>query len=279
MNKLVKQQFLFVQSKNRSNGNTYDFTLDIPDQLIACEDDEILAITLLGFNFFHDFYIVNDDNNSFMLTKLSNATSKVVTLPNGNYPYSTLYKTINSLYGSNICTWDSVRNKLKFTFDDPHKLTFINGSYEILGFDIGEYTGTSIESVNVLNHSANISTICVQLGNVQPYKCYNLDNMYTKEANVSSLLMAIPVDAVPFGLFNYTNSGSEFKLFVHDKRLQQLRFTLTDCLGNPLKMLPDFTMSLKVETYIEEDEDVQLQTLQKILEYTRLDFISKHVKK
>lgn len=279
MNKLVKQQFIFVQSQNRSHGSTCDFTVDIPNGFVACEDDELMAITLLNFNFFHDFYIVNDDNNTFSITKLSNGFKKTITLPNGNYPYSTLYKTINTLYGANVCTWDMVKNKLIFTFEEPHKLSFDNASHQILGFVNADHTGTRLEGDYVLNHGASISNICIQLGEVQPYRCYNLSNMYTKEANVSSLLLAIPVDSVPFGLFSYSNNNSEFKLFVHDKRIQQLHFTMTDFNGNKLTMLPEFTMSLKVETFIEEDEDVQVQLLHKILEYTKLSFLSRNLRR
>lgn len=279
MNKLVKQQFIFVQSQNRSHGSTCDFTVDIPNGLVSCEDDELMAITLLNFNFFHDFYIVNSDNDTFSITKMSNGFKKTITLPNGNYPYSTLFKTINTLYGANVCTWDMVKNKLIFTFEEPHTLSFDNASHQILGFVNADHTGTRLEGDYVLNHGASISNICIQLGEVQPYRCYNLDNMYTKEANVSSLLLAIPVDSVPFGLFSYSNNNSEFKLYVHDKRIQQLHFTMTDFNGNKLTMLPEFTMSLKVETFIEEDEDVQVQLLHKILEYTKLSFLSRNLRR
>ena len=277
MNNLIKTQYLFVKSENRKDGETYDFTINIPNRYIECEDDEILCITLLNFNVYCSWYNVNDNNNTFTLKRVSNNQSTTITLPHGNYPFKLLYQTINSLYGSNICTFNKVSNKFVFSFSEPYTLTFNDNSYQLLGFSNTSHTGTTITSDAVINPFSNLDNICVHLQGVQPFRAYNLDNMQGTDLVVSDLLCAIPFTTAPYDMFNYVNTNSEYKMFVYDKSLQNIRFVITDFNNNHLSNLPDFTMCLKVETFLYEEEDEQLHMLKKILEYTKLNYLSKHL--
>jgi hypothetical protein len=229
---------------------------------------------------FSSWYVVDETNNSFNLTRCSDQHVTTIELATGNYPYKTLYQNINTIFGKNICNWDKVKNKLYFTFtvEEPYALSFNNKSYELLGFNNSTYAGSMIESENVLNPLFKMDTICLNIYGINPYRTYNIDNMNGKEMKVSSLLMAIPFNGAPYDVFTWTNVNSEYKLFVYDKEIQQLRFVLTDFDGNELDFLPDFTFTLKVDTNILESEDKTLQTLERILEYTRLSFIAQNIK-
>jgi hypothetical protein len=278
MDKLIKTQYIFVNSKNRSSGSNYNFTLNIPNRYIECEDDELLAITLLNFNMFWDWYAINDTNNSFSFRRISNNTVTVINLPSGNYTYKLLYQTINALFGSDVCVFNKLKNTMKFHFAEPYELSFNNQSYEVLGFNNSTYTGTLIESVSVLNPMAKIQNICVHIDGIQPYRCYNLHNLHGDTVEISNLLMAIPYTNPPFDVFSFSNQSSEFRMFINDKRIQTLNIRLTDFEGNDLTFIPECTMCFKLETYIQTDEDEVLQTLKKLLEYQRMSFLSKHLK-
>lgn len=278
MDKLIKTQYMFINSKNRSSGTNYNFTINIPHRYIECEDDEILAITLLNFNMFWDWYAINETNNSFNLRRISNNTITVINLPYGNYTYKLLYQTINSLFGSDVCIFNKIKNRMKLHFAEPYELTFNNLSYEVLGFNDSIYTGNVIESVSVLNPMAKIQNICVHIDGVQPYRCFNLDNIKGENVEISNLLLAIPYTNPPFDVFSYSNQSCEFRMFIYDKRIQTLKIRFTDFEGNDLTFLPESTMSFKFETFIQTDEDEVLQTLKKLLEYQRMSFLSKHLK-
>lgn len=277
MNKLVKSQCIFIQSKNRTSGTTYNFDIDFRNQYISCEDDELMSITLLNFNMYCDWYVVNDTNNNFSIRKLSNNETINITIPTGNYPYKTLYQTINLLYGSKVCNFSKIQNKFFFTFSEPHQITFQDKSKEILGFTNNAYTGSVIMSDYVLNPTKLLDSICVSMNGVQPYKCYNLSNN-NGFIEISNMLCAIPFVSAPYDIFTYSNTGDNFKLFVFDKNIQKLSFRITDFDGNDLTYIPEFTMCLKVDTYIEQDEDEQLQVSKKILEYTKMNFLTKHLR-
>jgi hypothetical protein len=181
------------------------------------------------------------------------------------------------LAGSTVCSFNKIKNKFRFTFDEQHRLTFNDNSSELLGFTSGTYTGTIIESDEVVNPFHQLDNICVHLSGVQPYKAYNLDNMESSEVVVSDLLCAIPFNAPPYDMLNWVNTGNQYQMYVHDKSIQSLTFKITDFKNTPLKYLPNFTMTLEIETFQSYDEDEELQTLKKILEYTKMNFLSKHV--
>ena len=277
MNNLVKSQYLHIQSKYRTNGETHSFDIEVPNRYIECEDDELMAITLVNFNFFQDWYNITTENNTFTLTKVSDSSAMMVVLPTGNYPIKTLVSTINTIWGSKICSWNKVKNLLYFTFDEPYTLTFDNASYEVLGFENTAYTGSVFSSVNVLNPMAHLQNIVVRINGLMPYKCYNLENT-GNNLTISNILMSIPFDNTPFDMFSYTNDNNEFRMYFHDKRVMRFTISLTDYEGNPLTFIPDWTATFKIETFMEEEEDEQLQVLKKMLEYTKMSFLSKHLK-
>jgi hypothetical protein len=220
---------------------------------------------------------VNDTNKSFTTTRVSDNTSQTITLPTGNYPYKLLYQTINLLVGSQVCSFNKIKNKFRFTFDEQYTLAFNDRSYELLGFSNEIHSGNVIESDKVLNPFGVLDNICIHLKGVQPYRAYNLDNMEGSEVVVSDLLCAIPFTSAPYDMYSWTNTGNQYQMYIYDQSLQSLGFKISDFRNEALTYLPNFTMTLKVETYQTYDEDESLQTLKKILEYTKMNFLSKHL--
>jgi hypothetical protein len=163
MERLTNTQTLFISSKNRNSGKTHDFSIEFPSRSVECEDDELLSITLLNFNMFASWYSVDENNNSFNIKRSSDQHTTTIELAHGNYPFKTLYQNINLIFGSNICNWDKVKNKLYFTFTDPHSISFNNKSYEVLGFNNETYTGTVIDGVYVLNPLLKMDTVCLNI--------------------------------------------------------------------------------------------------------------------
>jgi hypothetical protein len=182
-----------------------------------------------------------------------------------------------------------IKNKFRFTFDEPHNITFTDNSHELFGFTAGSSPCTTtqigvglaarwhIESDEVLNPFHQLDNICVHLSGVQPYRAYNLDNMISTDVVVSDLLCAIPFNVSPYDMLNWVNSGNQYQMYIHDKNIQSLNFKITDFKNEPLTYLPNYTMTIKVETFQSYDEDEILNTLKKLLEYTKMNFLSKHL--
>jgi hypothetical protein len=129
----------------------------------------------------------------------------------------------------------------------------------------------------VLNPFNQLDNLCVHLSGVQPYRAYNLDNMVSSDVVVSDLICAIPFTTSPYDMLNWVNVGNQYQMYTQDKSIQSLNFKITDFKNVLLTYLPNFTMTLKVETYKTYDEDESLQTLKNILEYTKMNFLSKHL--
>ena len=277
MEKLVKTQNIIFQSKNRQVGTTTNTQIDFAENMILCDDDELMSIKLSSFSLYSNQYLINDTNNSFTLVKVSDISYTNFVLPSGTYPYKTLADTINLLAGGKICTYNRVQNKLYFTFTEPYTLIFNDLSYAILGFDNASYTGTSISSVYVLNPTVNIQNLCIHLKNLTPYKVYNIDNTkgYT---TISDCLMVIPYRIEPFDTFYYENTGNQYVMFFNEKKIQELEIIITDMDGNEIVNLPDWTMTFQIDTHIDNDEQTIITLLTNIFEYTKLNFLSNYTK-
>ena len=280
MNKFVKTQTVFFQSSKRHDTTSTPSTVDIDfsSDMIRCEDDEIMSIKIVSFSLYNSVYLLNETNKSFNLKRLSDNHTTTVNMRAGNYPYRTLAQYINMYMGFDVCAWDKVQNKFSFTFSEPFEITFNDESYKTLGFTNTAHSGISFISDNILNPTAHIQNLCVHLRGLTPYKCYNVDNI-DGQSKISDLLMVIPYNIVPFDVFTYTNHGNHFNMYFFEKSIQQLSLTITDMDGNIIDDLPEYVVTFEINTYIEEEENTTLQTLQKILEYTRLSFLSKYINK
>ena len=74
----------FISSKNRqSQENVYDFTIDYPDNILLCRQNEYMELNILSFDMANTMYNINGNNNSFEI--ITNGTAVSLNIPNGNY--------------------------------------------------------------------------------------------------------------------------------------------------------------------------------------------------
>lgn len=266
-------QYIFIQSKYRSHGTPYDYTVTIPDNIITSvnNDDEMLCLTIQSFSTYHSWYMVNDNYNTI---KLKNNVSQVETtihIENGNYSYKNLSRYINDIYEDGTVEYNPSTNRFEFTFSQSHTLYFLDKSYSILGFNVGEEpTGTSFTSTNVLKarQSDHICMNILDLHQVYP----NADNI-GGVIKLSNMVMYLPIVSAPFDLITYENKNDEFSYYVRGNKLNKIHIRVTDLDGETLDYIPEHEFVLRVEVVktSESTNDVNKaladmnQTLQMIL--------------
>lgn len=288
----VKEQYLFVQSKNRVAGaGPYDFQINLPDGMLSCDQDEIYSITLQDFNIVFDWYLINEKNNKIGFQNIQKQIETgiyqppfIITIPSGNYNYRRLAEYVSSQYPKVKCEYLTAQNKFSFTFTETHSIWFdfetqpyawelwgfksmiLSGGVDLEGRPLpdiptpdGNFTvGTVIISPNQTNMSSIVDEIVLNLYGVSPYKnSFNID-MLGKTINISNILIAIPFSANPFSLVSYTNLNQTNKMYINEKKIHLLQFQITDFDNTPLKYISDWTATLKIETHKvdEKNEDV-----------------------
>ena len=60
----------FISSVNRvSNEYAYNFTIDYPDGILSCEQQEYIELNVLSFDMLNSMYNMNASNNTFRIKK------------------------------------------------------------------------------------------------------------------------------------------------------------------------------------------------------------------
>ena len=78
----------FISSKNRqTQENVYDFTIDYPDNILLCRQNEYMELNILSFDMANTMYNINGNNNSFEI--ITNGTAVSLNIPAGNYNIKT----------------------------------------------------------------------------------------------------------------------------------------------------------------------------------------------
>lgn len=269
MDNLVKTQSIHVSSREAGdNPSAYD--VNLPREGIVCEDDEILVISLQSFKCFLDTHLVNAANNAFAINGIS------IILPVGTYAFRALVAAINSLYGSRVCSWNKQRNSL--VFQSPVAMTIdVGNASDTLGFPPGTHTGTYLEG-GALDPMRRLANVVVHLDGLSPHRCFNLNN-HGGFCDPTSALHVIPLDAAPFSWFNYEPTMAS-GMIVNDKNIQALRVRFTDLHGEQLDgLLPHHSLILHMSTHLKRDEDESLGVLKQIAHLSRMQLLTKHLKK
>ena len=82
----------FISSENRQpNEAIYNFSVDYPDGILTCKDNETMELNVLSFDMPNTMYNINSTNDHFQIT-LDNADNRSIHLKHGNYSVKTLLK-------------------------------------------------------------------------------------------------------------------------------------------------------------------------------------------
>jgi len=298
---------MYISSIDRQNGEEINnFAITFPQTFLNVQHTEIIRMFLVGFSCTNYFYTTNYYNNEFQVSFDGGATWNTHHLPIGNYTTSqnlTNFSTIiGTAYPGTYVVWTALAgsktgqysyivetgNPFLLRFPESASPTqFANyGASALLGFNLGGANATTGETTPYII-SFNSTSQVAPAPPVEGYLPYINLKISTPPQNVSfnnltgyldytTTFANIPIGNAPFGEpINYlpqdTNTWS-WQSPAKGVKIGRVSFQLQDPAGNPLAMMGDYSMSIRMDVYI-DDVVEQLKLLRESLKMQKIMFL------
>ena len=257
----------FISSKNRqSQENVYDFTIDYPDNILLCRQNEYMELNILSFDMANTMYNINGNNNSFEL--ITNGTALSLNIPSGNYNIKTFGNKIQSLINNPNITivYNEAQNTYTFT-----KLSTDTNIYKIKPITIGKLIGLNDNQEYTLNFDTGLidlidyNKVVIHTNNLSFY----YSNVANKQNNQSIFNNVIfwksKADIEPYALMRYNNEdgGNSFVYKIQDKQIPSINFMLKNERGEFIEDAPDYLMVVQYNFYEMKDTTTSLISIDK----------------
>ena len=274
----------FISSKNRqSQENVYDFTIDYPDNILLCRQNEYMELNILSFDMANTMYNINGNNNSFEL--ITNGTALSLNIPSGNYNIKTFGNKIQSLINNPNITivYNEAQNTYTFT-----KLSTDTNIYKIKPITIGKLIGLNDNQEYTLNFDTGLidlidyNKVVIHTNNLSFY----YSNVANKQNNQSIFNNVIfwksKADIEPYALIRYNNEdgGNSFVYRIQDKQIPSINFMLKNERGEFITDATDYLMVVQYNFYEIKDTTTSLISIDKQMKqiYTLLMFALQRLK-
>lgn len=222
---LDKSRTLYINSKNRTHGDSTDFSvqLDLPREI------EFDRVVCLAASIPKSFYLIGHDSIFYLNEGILQAA---ITMPRGNYSLSAFKSTVISLlnaHSPNNWTYNvsyparssTDTGKLRYTVSgntSQPSLQFTEKLYEQFGFDknsTNQFTLGTLDSTNVIN--------------LQKESTLYIHSDMCDSGNDNILASVYANDSTDFGsiTYKYQDAHVESKKLVSNKS-NTFRFYLTD---------------------------------------------------
>lgn len=241
---------LYISSKYRNSGTPSNYTVALPQVLNADPNMELCRISLKNFTTYNSWFIVKQGANTIRM----NSTPYIV--PEGNYTYQRLAKTIEALFQDTTVQWIQEQNKVRFSFPSSRSLIF-DDLGTTLGFTPNQvYTGSVITSpFPMLPYSD--PHLFIHLNNISPTAEHLVLSNHTGELRVSNILAKVLINASPFQLITHQQVLESDGIITGDETLNSLEVFITDSEGNEFVDMPNHDLVLTIEYMDVEDFDAK----------------------
>ena len=221
----IDTKIISLTSQTATVKNNSTFLSDVRYEFghILNDDHSIIhkQIQLLHAQIPYSFYVINNTNNRFRY-RIGASINGTVTITNGNYTANSLIAALRAIILSTsavdvVITISSITGKLTFT--PPGGQNFIvfnttsaipNSIGTILGADPETSpSGTPLTLTRPLN-LLGIKNLQIRSDNL------NMQNISSLGGGASTLLCTIPVNSVPFGMIDYSDSGKNLISITND---------------------------------------------------------------
>lgn len=210
----------FISSENRQGTEpVYNFTIDYPDGILTCRENEYMELNVLSFDMPNNMYNINGTNNQFQIILNNENYTKTFTIPHGNYSVKSLMVEINNLIKGNVILSENIMyyslylNKISlsvkyneaqntYTFMVVFAITDVdlNGTDDVWGdvpkptiffkpITMGKLIGLQNNTLYTVNHTSGFTTglinlidynkVIVHTDNISYYYS-NVENIATK---------------------------------------------------------------------------------------------------
>ena len=288
--KVIDKQLLFISSEERDGGSVSDFTLSMPSHLLTCRPEQKMRIVLNDVVMPYTWYNVQDTNRHVEVVE-NGGTAFIVSLDVGSYhalqlrDHLTLKLNAASAASGAGYTYSvafyEVSSKFTFTIGAPsgvNSFSFASGksAYKLLGFGKGStnaFTGSKLVSTNAVSMMfTDALYLHCDLLNTNVDKRAGLKSVF----HLSTAFAKIMINTSPFNNIIFQNVNDDYMLNIIDRRVTELHFWVTTAEHGIIELNDDFSFTLKVEVY-EDDEKRMVDQNSGLGELMRLLLLQNHV--
>ena len=288
----------FISSSNRQpNESVYSFSVDYPDGVLSCKDNEHIELNVLSFDMPNNMYNINSTNDHFQIT-LDNANIKDIHLKHGNYSVKTLLKEFQDIFSQNVipvtsilhtffgtyadaltieCVYNDTTNTYTFKkdIDLPLGITLpIAFSLYFKPINCGSLLGmvnnlekeiTANGMTTGLINLIDYNKIIVHTDNISYYysNIENLSTISNKQFLSNIIFWKSKADVPPYQLIKYNNEdgGNSFVYKIENREINSLVLQLKNERGEFLKDAVDYMIVIQYIIYERDDGNIFLKSI------------------
>lgn len=279
---VVREQTIFIDSKQADGTSGSDRTVVIPPGLVECDTTQQLRISVTSFEVYCNLHNITADNN---WVRLHDATDEITDIffPPGCYRQSDIVDYWRSRTSSDKARLEFIApiNGWRFWFKDNTTVEFNNGSQQLFGMSEPNYDNVrQLVSDTESNITQPLDTVRLDLDNsVNTVGSYNLTNADAGLIKPWNALVSIPLRFQPFEWFKY-EPVNQTHVYLADRRIETLHLLarIYDSNGQAMPRMPDYRLTVKVEVVNRRETSRRIEeVLTRILEFFQFDFLSRSI--
>ena len=263
---------LYVASKNRLNGSTSSFLVNLPNGFLKQKKEEDLYLNVNGFYLINSWFNIqhNYNNNLFII---NDGLYIPITLNEGSPNIYELLDDLNNKL-SDFMTISYNRVKNKFIYRN-----ITENSIQILPLNSGGFFGFEDNTINDITTETECDIPINVQGDIMLFlKLYagdislennTLDNLFEGDYKPSYIIFSIPINVPQGALISYNNedSGDSFKHKISNYHTNIDHFTLAivNQDGKEITGITDYIVSLQFQKIIENKNIKYLKDIRNII--------------
>jgi len=253
----------FIKSSNRATEEkSYNFTIDFPDGVLTCDNNEYMEINVLSFDMINAMYNINNTNNEFIIRR--GTTDTTYTIPVGNYSVKTFLQQLTIEGDPHITiAYNTAQNTYTFKKNStsqlhyfiPHKISGLVNMLPTTPYEITT-TGLTTGFINLVNYNKIIlrtEGINYYYSNIENYGLRNT-------ATLSNIIFwKTKSDVEPFQVLKYNNEdgGNSFSYKIENKEINNITFLLKNENNEFITDAPEYMLALQFNFYRIPDDIIK----------------------
>lgn len=289
----------FISSESRqANEPIYNFSIDYPDGILICKENEYLELNVLSFDMSNNMYNINSTNDHFQIT-LDNYNIKNIHLKHGNYTVKSLLKEFQDIFSQNVipessvlhtffgtyadaltieCTYNDTTNTYTFkkVIDLPFGISLpINFSLYFKPITCGALLGmeNNLEkqiTPNGMNtgliNLIDYNKIIVHTEGISYYysNIENLSSTSNKQTLSNIIFWKSKADVPPYQIIKYNNEdgGNSFNYRIENRDITNISLQLKNERGEFLTDASNYLIVLQFIFYERDDANKLLKSIE-----------------